>query len=137
MLALAQIMPIPYLGLGYVAAGALMVAGAFPAAALAGLALDLARITPVPMTAVLTAGYVVRFLPIKQGLFLLPGLMYVLLMSLWGQMDFYPLPGLVLGESWEGSCPWSPPSPTAGEKRGYSRCGWRWFVGCWPRQSSC
>ena len=97
VLALAQIMPIPYLGLGYVAAGALMVAGAFPAAALAGLALDLARVTPVPMTAVLTAGYVVRFLPIKQGLFLLPGLMYVLLMSLWGQVDFYPLPGLVLG----------------------------------------
>lgn len=97
VLALAQIMPIPYLGLGYVAAGALMVAGAFPAAALAGLALDLARITPVPMTAVLTAGYLVRFLPVKQGLFLLPGLMYVLLMSLWGQVDFYPLPGLVLG----------------------------------------
>ncbi len=97
VLALGQIMPVPYLGLGYVAAGALMVAGAFPAAALAGLALDLAQITPVPMTAVLTAGYVVRFLPVKQGLFLLPGLMYVLLMSLCGQVDLYPLPGLMLG----------------------------------------
>lgn len=97
VLALAQIMPIPYLGLGYVAAGALMVAGAFPAAAMAGLALDLAQITPVPMTAVLTAGYLLRFFPFKRGVYLLPGLMYVLLMSLWGQLDFYPLPGLVLG----------------------------------------
>ena len=39
VLALAQIMPIPYFGLGYVAAGLLLGCGTFPAAALAGLAL--------------------------------------------------------------------------------------------------
>ena len=43
VLALAQITPVPYLGLGFLAAGVLCVAGAFPAAALAGLALDLSR----------------------------------------------------------------------------------------------
>ena len=51
VLALAQIVPFPGLGLGYLTAGILAAAGAFPAASLAGLALDLARITPVPMTA--------------------------------------------------------------------------------------
>ena len=53
VLALAQIAPIPYLCLGYLAAGFAVSAGAFPLAALAGLALDLAQVTKVPMTAVL------------------------------------------------------------------------------------
>ena len=50
-LALAQIQLGP-LGLGYLAAGLLAVGCAFPAAALAGLGLDLAQVTKVPMTAV-------------------------------------------------------------------------------------
>ena len=37
----------------FFAAGILAVTGAFPAAAIAGLALDLAGVTPVPMTAVM------------------------------------------------------------------------------------
>ncbi len=63
VLALAQILPYSYLGLGYIAAGILTCKGALPAAALAGLALDLARITPVPMTAVLCLAYLLRLLP--------------------------------------------------------------------------
>ena len=52
VLALAQIAPIPWLGLGYIAAGLLTATGSFGTAALSGLALDLAGITSLPMTAV-------------------------------------------------------------------------------------
>ena len=62
-LALGQIAPAPWLNLGCILAGGLVAAGSFPAAVLSGLGLDLAGITPVPMTAVLGAGYLVRFLP--------------------------------------------------------------------------
>ncbi len=99
VLALAQIMPIPYLGLGYLAAGFLSGAGTFPAAALAGLALDMAQITPVPMTAVLALSYLVRFLPHPpKGLAVIaPALTYIWMMRLCGVWDFQPLPGLLLG----------------------------------------
>ena len=98
-LALAQLMPIPYLGLGYVVAGALAAAGAFPGAALAGLALDLSGITRVPMTAAICLGYLVRFLPrcpawIAKGA---PAVVYLAVMGLCGRWDLYPLPGLLLG----------------------------------------
>jgi len=99
VLALAQIAPIPYLGFGYIAAGVLGVYGAFPAAALAGLALDLGEVTKVSMTAVLCGAYLVRFLPQYSRWLggLAPGLTYVLVMSLTGNFDLTPLPGLVLG----------------------------------------
>lgn len=99
VLALAQIVPIPYLGLGFVASGILAVAGAFPAAALAGLALDLAQVTQIPMTAVMTLSYFVRLLPRKNSVLtrLAPGLLYICVMALWGSFDLMPLPGLVLG----------------------------------------
>ena len=63
VLALAQIAPSSWLCLGYPAAGVLMIAAPFPAAALGGLALDLSQITPVPMTAVMALGYLIRFFP--------------------------------------------------------------------------
>ena len=99
VLALAQIVPIPYFCLGYIAAGALTVAGAFPAAALAGLALDLAKITPVPMTAVVALGFLVRLLPRcpKTLARLAPGLAFLLVIGLGGYTDLQPLPALVLG----------------------------------------
>ena len=52
-LSLAQLMPIPYLGLGYLAAGCIGSAGSFPATALAGVGLDLSGVTQMPMTAIL------------------------------------------------------------------------------------
>ena len=99
VLALAQIAPIPYLGLGYIAAGILSCAGAFPAAALAGLALDLARITPVPMTAVLSLSYLLRLLPWgnKKWHFAAPAAVYLLVMSLCGVWDLTPVAGLAIG----------------------------------------
>ena len=99
VLALAQVMPIPYLGFGYIAAGALCAAGAFPAAALAGLALDLAQITPTPMTAVLCLAWVLRLVPAlpKWALYSASGCVYLVVMGLCGVWDLMPLPGLLLG----------------------------------------
>lgn len=98
-LALAQVMPVPYLGLGYIAAGFLAVSGAFPGAALAGLALDLAQVTPVPMTAALCLAWLTRLIPgrAKWIRYAAPGVVYVVVMALCGLWDLYPLPGLVLG----------------------------------------
>ena len=99
VLSLAQIVPIPYLGLGYVAAGFIVGSGAFPMAAFAGLALDLAQVTPVPMTAVMTLGYLVRFLPRypKSLAATAPAVVYLGVMSLAGAWDIHPLPGLLIG----------------------------------------
>ena len=99
VLALAQIVPIPYFGLGYLAAGALCTAAPFPAAALSGLALDLAQVTQVPMTAVMALSYLVRFLPRypKYVGRLAPAVVYIAVMYLCGQFDLRPLPGLLLG----------------------------------------
>ncbi len=99
ILALAQLMPVPYLGLGYVAAAAVTVSGAFPAAALAGVALDLADITPVSMTAVLSAAYLVRFLPKypQWSRAVMPAALCLFMMILRGQPDWYAVPGLLAG----------------------------------------
>ena len=99
VLSLAQIAPIPQLSLGVLAAGALAVVGAFPAVALAGLALDLSGITPVSMTAVLCGSYLIRFLP-RYPRWLgaaAPTLVYLLVMGLNQQLAFIPLPALLLG----------------------------------------
>lgn len=99
VLALAQVIPIPYLGFGYIAAGVLAAMGAFPAAALAGLALDLAQVTPTPMTAVLCLAYMLRLIPgVKRGVLCAAGgTVYVIVMMLCGTFDLQPLPGLLLG----------------------------------------
>ena len=99
VLALAQIAPVPILCLGFPVAGALMVAAPFPAAALAGLALDLAQITPVPMTGVLTLGALLRFLPRypKWLSFIGPGFVFMIISGLCGSWDITPLPGLMFG----------------------------------------
>ncbi len=99
VLALVQITPIRWFSLGFFAAGALTVVGAFPAAAMAGLALDLAQVTPVPMTAVLVLAYFIRLLPkpLSWAGRLAPGVVYLLVMWLWKTWDIYPLPALVAG----------------------------------------
>ena len=66
VLALAQASPTPYLGLGYLAAGALAVGSAFPVAVLGGLGLDLAQVTNIPMTAVLCLAGVIRMIPFER-----------------------------------------------------------------------
>lgn len=99
VLALAQIRPIPYLGFGYIAAGILAAMGSFPAATLAGLALDLSQITAVPMTAVLALAYLVRLIP-RSNKWLAAcatGVTCIVVMQLCGVWDLQPLPGLILG----------------------------------------
>ena len=99
VLALAQISPVLWLNPGVIAAGMLGTAGAFPAAVLGGLALDLAQICPVPMTAVMGALCVARMIPgiPRWALRLLPGPVYLLVMQLSGSWDLTALPALALG----------------------------------------
>ena len=99
VLCLSQVMPIPYLGFGYIAAGLIAVSAPFPAVALAGLALDVSQITPVPMTAVLCLAYFARMIPRVHPFtkHLGPVIVYILVMSVCGVWDMLPLPGLALG----------------------------------------
>ena len=99
VLALSQVAPAPWLGLGYVAAAALGSGGAFPAAALAGLALDLSQVTTIPMTAVLCGCYLLRLLPVMPRTlrWALPAAVCYVVMTLCGIRDFTPLPGMLLG----------------------------------------
>ena len=117
VLALAQVAPFPWLSLGYIAGGALAAGGAFPAAALAGLALDLARVTPAPMTAVLTLSYLTRFISAERKWirYAAPGVMYLLVMGLCGVADAAPIPGLVLGGALAVLLP---PQPELAHRRG-------------------
>jgi len=99
VLALAQLAPVPWLGLGFLAAGGLWIRGSFPTAAISGLALDLAQITPVPMTAAACLAYFLRQLPLRRRwpLALAPGFCYLLVMGLSGKQDALPAIGLLLG----------------------------------------
>ncbi len=99
VLALAQIVPAPYLGFGFLAAGALGAVGSFPAAALAGLALDVAQVTQTPMAAVMCLTYFVRLIP-KMGRWavcIASGAVYMAVSALCGVWDLTPVPALMLG----------------------------------------
>lgn len=99
VLALAQIAPVSWLSLGYPAAAALCVAAPFPAGVLAGLALDLAQITPVPMTAVMGLGFLYKLIP-KQNRWIRgfsPLILYLCVAVLCKRWDPDPLLGLAVG----------------------------------------
>jgi len=101
VLALSQIAPLPELNLGFLAVGILLPLAPFPALAMAGLAMDLAQITPVPMTAVMSLAFVLRLvqnLP-KWTAFALPAAAYFLVMHLCGLWQLSPLPMLILGNA--------------------------------------
>ena len=117
VLALARVEPTPWLGLGYAAAGLFCVWLSFPAAALAGLGLDLAGITPLPMAAVACTAWFARALPFPKPWmrYAMPGVAGLVIMGLCGIWDFHPLPGLVLG-GLLGGC--LPPRPDAIHRRG-------------------
>ena len=117
VLALAQISITGYGNLGCIAAGALAVTSAFPAAALAGLGLDLAQITKVPMTAVLCVSYCIRIIPFDKRWqqYAAPGFGGILVMAACGIWDVKLLPGLFLG----GACAsLLPPRPQVVHRRG-------------------
>lgn len=112
VLSLAQLVPFSGFSLGCVAAGALAVSAPFPAVALAGLALDLAQISPVPMTAVLTLAYLPRFLSSCPRALrcTASAWMYLLVMTLCGTWELMPALGFLLGGIAGGFLPKSPPA---------------------------
>ncbi len=99
VLALVQLAPSPWLNPGYLAAGFLWAGGGFPAAALAGMALDLAGTAAVPMTAVACMTGLLGLIP-RRPVWLTPaaaGVSYLITAGLCGQWELAPLPMLVLG----------------------------------------
>ncbi len=107
VLALAQIAPVSFLNLGVAAGAALACGDALPGAALGGLALDLAGVTPVPMTAVLCLAYLLRLVPIpnRRLLNFAPLAVYAGVMALCGVWDPAPIPALILGGIGAGLLP--------------------------------
>ena len=99
VLSLAQIAPVVWMNLGMVAAAVLVVALPLPAVAMIGLALDLAQVTSVSMTAVFSLVALLRLLPKLPARVMaaMPAAVYILIMALCGQMDLLPLPPLMLG----------------------------------------
>ena len=99
VLALAQIGPTAALDLGLIAAGALGAAAPFPAAALAGAALDLAQIVSVPMTGVMALAFLVRLWPRlpRWTARLAPAAMYLVVAPLCGTWDLGPAVALGIG----------------------------------------
>ncbi len=86
VLALVQAVPVTWLNPGFAFAGFLAAGSAFPAAALAGLALDLAQVTVVPMTGVLMLAWLTGMIPrgnhwTKR---LAPAASYLIIMALQG-----------------------------------------------------
>lgn len=117
VLALAQVAPLPYLSLGFLVAGAMAVSCPFPGAALAGLGLDLAQITPVPMTGVMCMAYFLRLIPFEKKWlrYTAPAAACLMTMAVCGRWDMQPLPGLVLG----GALGYLlPPKPQVFRRRG-------------------
>ena len=134
VLALAQTAP-GGLSLGFAAGGFLTARGAFPAAALAGLALDLALVTPVPMTAALClcwgAG---RILHVPRWLrWTAPGAVYLLLMGLCGGRDPLPALGLALGSMAGVLMPGWPGTLRRRDEMGRLRTGLETAAGCLER----
>lgn len=99
VLALSQIILFDSFSLGFPAVATLMTAVPFPAAALGGLALDLSKVTPVPMTAVAALGYLVRFFPRYPQWMraMAPVSVYLVVMTLCETWDIAPVTGLFLG----------------------------------------
>ena len=117
VMSLAQVMPIPYVGLGYIAGAMLAMGGAFPAVALAGLGLDLAQVTRIPMAAVLCIAYFARMIPFERKWvrYAAPGAVCLIVMVVCGIWDPMPLPGLILGGALGAVMP---PRPELVHRRG-------------------
>ena len=103
--------------LGGIAAGMLAVGAPFPAAVVAGLGLDLAQITPLPMTAVLCLACFLGMIPFDKRWqhYACPGFACLMLMAVCGIWDMGMLPGLALGGALGA---WLPPNASHPRRRG-------------------
>ena len=117
VLALAQVSLGKHLVLGHLAAGLMAVGAAFPAAALSGLALDLSRLTRVPMTAVMCLAYFLRMIPYDRKWLRCasPIAAYLIVSIICGIRDPTPLTGLALGGVLGALLP---PKPQIAHRRG-------------------
>lgn len=99
VLALAQVAPAVWCNAGVVLLALTVTGCPFPGAVLAGLALDLAGITPLSMTAAACAGFLLRLIPFSRRWLrcFAPAAGALLLMPLEGSWDLYLLPALMLG----------------------------------------
>ena len=111
VLALAQVAPSPYLALGFIAAGALGAGAPFPAAVVAGLALDLAQVTSTPMAAVLCLSFLVRLIPLQKRWITLaaPMWMYLITATIWGSFSLDIAISLGIGGIFSLFLPGQPP----------------------------
>ena len=111
VLALSQIAPFGF-SLGYVAAGAVAAWSSLPAAALAGLALDLSQLGRTSMTAVLCLASFARSAPFGRPWlrYAAPAGVYLLVMHLSGNREYLPFFALALGGTGAVLLP-SPPVP--------------------------
>ena len=116
-LATARVAVVSWLGIGYMTAGVMAVWASFPAAAMAGLGLDLARVTQIPMAAVICTAWFSRMLPFREKWmrYVVPGVACVFVMALCGIWDPKPMPGLIIG-GLIGYC--LPPRPDSLHRRG-------------------
>lgn len=94
VLSLARLGP-----LGYAAAAVFSLWASFPAAALAGLGLELARVTAVPMSVVVCTAWFGRMIPFQDRRLrcLVPMAACLAVMGLCGIWEPAPLPGFLLG----------------------------------------
>lgn len=107
VLALAQVSVLPRFSLGMVAAGAFAAVAPFPAVAISGLALDLARISPVPITAVVCLAFFLRLVPglPKWTAHTAPAMMYLVVAPLCGVWDYIGALPLLVGGIASGFLP--------------------------------
>ena len=115
--ALAQVWVTDGFCLGYLTAGIMAVGSAFPAAALAGLGLDLAQITALPMTAVMCLAYFISMIPFdkKWQHNLSPGIACLVVCAACGTWDKAALLGMALGGALGALLP---PRPSITRRRG-------------------
>jgi hypothetical protein len=87
------------ISLGYGTGALLAVAAPFPAAMLAGAALDLSGSAPAPMTAAFCLACFGRMLPLEKSWkkLLLPAAGYLAVTAIWGIWEPEPLPALIAG----------------------------------------
>ena len=116
-LCLAQVSPWPWANPGYMLAGCIAITGSLPGAVLAGLGLDLAGGSGVPMTGVLGLAWMLRMVPLEKRWlrYCLPAGAYIGLTLIMGRPGWEPVPALLLG----GGVAWLlPPRPETQPRRG-------------------
>jgi len=123
VLALAQVAPAIWLNAGVILCALTVCTCPFPGAILAGLALELSRITSLSMAAVACAGFFLARIPLHRKWLrcLAPAAAALMMMSLSGRWDLYLVPALTLGGGMSLLMPRLPGSKTVGGNTGYAQ----------------